>query len=83
MLEITELFGLLEKILYFAFYESKSLINSQYCQPARHFYEFESYLKTFLAKSKTTDKKCFLVGDLNLTTIVDLFSYGKKGLNSI
>ena len=42
------------------------LINTQYRQPAGNFNEFEAYLNTFLAKSKTTDKICFLVGDLNL-----------------
>ena len=45
------------------------LINTQYCQPAGTFSEFEAYLNTFLAKSKTTDKTCFLVGDLNLNLI--------------
>ena len=41
-------------------------INSHYRQPAGNFNEFEAYLSTFLAKSKTTDKTSFLVGDLNL-----------------
>ena len=45
------------------------LINIQYHQPAGNFSELESYLNTFLAKSKTTDKTCFLVGDLNLNLI--------------
>ena len=45
------------------------LINTQYRQPAGNFNEFEAYLNTFLAKSKTTDKTCFLVGDLNLNLI--------------
>ena len=47
------------------------LINTQYLQPAGNFNEFEAYFNTFLAKSKTTDKIFFLVGDLNLinTTI--------------
>ena len=40
------------------------LINTQCCQPAGSFNEFEAYLRIFLAKSKTTDKTCFLVGDL-------------------
>ena len=30
---------------------------------------FDSYLSTFLAKSKTTDKTSFLVGDLNLNLV--------------
>ena len=45
----------------------KILINTQYCQPAGSFNEFEAYLSTLLAKSKTTDKTCFLVGDLMRT----------------
>ena len=45
------------------------LINTQYRQLAGNFNEFEAYLNTFLAKSKTTDKTCFLVGDLNLNLI--------------
>ena len=45
------------------------VINTQYRQPAGNFNEFEAYLNTFLAKSKTTDKTCFLVGDLNLNLI--------------
>ena len=45
------------------------LINTRYRQPAEHFNEFEAYLNTVLAKSKTTDKTCFLVGDLNLNLI--------------
>ena len=45
------------------------LINTQYRQPAGNFNEFEAYLNTFLAKSKTTDKTCFLVGDLNVNLI--------------
>ena len=45
------------------------LINTQYRQPAGNFNEFEAYLNTFLAKYKTTDKTCFLVGDLNLNLI--------------
>ena len=44
-------------------------INTQYRQPAADFIEFEAYLNTFLAKFKTTDKTCFLVGDLNLNLI--------------
>ena len=36
---------------------------------AGNFNEFEAYLNTFLVKSKTTDKTCFLVGDLNLNLI--------------
>ena len=48
------------------------LINTQYRQPTRNCNEFEAYLNTFLAKSKTTDKTCFLVGDLNLNLIVNL-----------
>ena len=32
------------------------LINTQYRQPAENFSEFEAYLNTFIAKSKTTDK---------------------------
>ena len=31
--------------------------------------EFEAYLNTFPAKSKTTDRTCFLVQDLNLNLI--------------
>ena len=49
--------------------KSKNIINTQYCQPAGNFNEFEAYLNTFLVKSKTTDKTCFLVGDLNLNLI--------------
>ena len=45
------------------------LINTQYRQPAGNLNEFEVYLSTFLAKSKTTDKTCSLVGDLNLNLI--------------
>ena len=45
------------------------IINTQYGQPAGNFNEFEAYLNTFFAKSKTTDKTCFLVGDLNLNLI--------------
>ena len=45
------------------------LINTEYRQPARNFNEFEANLDTFLAKSKITDKTCFLVGDLNLNLI--------------
>ena len=45
------------------------LINTQYRQAARNFNEFEAYLNTFLAKSKTTNKTCFLIGDLNLNLI--------------
>ena len=45
------------------------LINTQYRQLAGSFNKFEVYLNTFLAKSKTTDKTCFLVGDLNLNLI--------------
>ena len=45
------------------------LINTQYRLPAGNLSEFEVYLNTFLAKSKTTDKTCFLVGDLNLNLI--------------
>ena len=45
------------------------LVNTQYCQPAGNFNKIEAYLNTFLAKSKTTDKTCFLVGDLNLNLI--------------
>ena len=37
------------------------LINTQYRQPAGNFNEFEAYFNTFLAKSKTTDKTCFLL----------------------
>ena len=40
------------------------VINTQYRQPAGNFNKFEAYLNAFLAKSKTTDKTCFLVGDL-------------------
>ena len=35
------------------------LINTQYRQPAGNFNDFEAYLNTFLAKSKTTDKHTF------------------------
>ena len=45
------------------------LINTQYRQPAGNFNEFEVYLNTLLAKSKTTDKICFLVRDLNFNLI--------------
>ena len=45
------------------------LINTQYRQSAGNFNEFEAYLNPFLVKSKTTDKTCFLVGDLNLNLI--------------
>ena len=45
------------------------LINTQDRQLAGNFNEFEAYLNTFLAKSKTTDKTCFLVRDLNLNLI--------------
>ena len=34
-----------------------------------NFNEFEAYLNTFLANSKTADKTCFLVGDLSLNLI--------------
>ena len=44
------------------------LINNQYLQPAGNFNEFEVYLNTFLAKSKTTDKTCFLVKVCKLNT---------------
>ena len=40
------------------------LIKVQYRQPAENFNEFESYLNTFLAKSRTTDETCFLVGEV-------------------
>ena len=50
--------------------KSKNIvINTQYLQSAGNFNEFEAYLNTYLAKSKTTDKACFLVGDLNLNLI--------------
>ena len=45
------------------------LINTQYRQPA-------AYLNTFLPKSKTTEKTCFLVGDVNLN-IIDYQSNAK------
>ena len=45
------------------------VINTQYRQTSGNFNKFEAYLNTFLAKSKTTDKTCFLVGDLNLNLI--------------
>ena len=45
------------------------LIKTQYHHPAGDFNECEAYLNTFLAKSKTSDKTCFLVGDLNLNLI--------------
>ena len=45
------------------------LINTQYRQLAGNFNEFEAYLNTFLAKSKTSDKTYFLAGDLNLNLI--------------
>ena len=45
------------------------LIKTQYRRPAGNFNEFEAYLNTFLANCKTTDKTCFLVGDLNLNLI--------------
>ena len=35
------------------------LINTQYRQPAGNFNDFEAYLNTFLAKSKTTDIHTF------------------------
>ena len=49
--------------------KSKNVIKTQFCQPAENSNEFGIYLNTFLAKSKTTDKTCFLVGDLNLNLI--------------
>ena len=50
--------------------KSKNIvINTQYRRPAGNFNQFEAYLNTFLAKSKTTDKTCFLVRDLNLNLI--------------
>ena len=50
--------------------KSKTIvINTQYRQPTGNFNEYEAYLNTFLAKSKTTDKTCFLAGDLNLNLI--------------
>ena len=45
------------------------LINTEYRQPAGNFNEFEVYFNTFLAKSKTTEKACFLVGDSKLNLI--------------
>ena len=54
------------------------LINTQYRQPAGNVNEFEAYLNTFLAKSKATDKICFLVGDLNLN-LFDYHSNAKVG----
>ena len=49
------------------FKKSKNiLIYTQYRQIAGNFNEFKAYLNTFLAKFKTTDKTCFLVGDLSL-----------------
>ena len=45
------------------------LIDTQFRQPAGNFNEFELYLNTFLAKSKTTSETCFLVRDLNLNLI--------------
>ena len=45
------------------------LINTQYCHTAGNFNEFEAYLNTFLDKSKTTGKACFLVGDSNFNLI--------------
>ena len=45
------------------------LINTEYRQSAENLNEIETYLNTFFAKSKTTDKTCFLVGDLNLNLI--------------
>ena len=52
------------------------LINTQYHQPAGNFNEFEAYLNIFLANSKTADKICFLVGDLNLN-LIDYHSNAK------
>ena len=52
------------------------LINSQHCQSAGNFNVFEACLNTFSAKSKTTDKTCFLVGYLNLN-IIDYESNAK------
>ena len=52
------------------------LINTQYRQPAGNLNEFEAYLNTFLPKSKTTEKACFLVGDVNLN-IIDYQSNAK------
>ena len=50
--------------------KSKNIvINTQYRQSAENFNEFEANLNTFLAKSKTTDKTCFQVGDLNLNLV--------------
>ena len=54
------------------------LINTQYRQPAGNFNEFEAYLNIFLANSQTTDKICFLVGDLNLN-LIDWQSNAKVG----
>ena len=45
------------------------LINTQYRQPVTNFNVFEANLNIFLANPKTTDKKFFLVGDLNLNLI--------------
>ena len=46
--------------------EETSLLTISIVNQAGNFNKRESYLNTFLAKSKTTDKTCFLVGDLNL-----------------
>ena len=47
----------------------KIFSNTQYRQPTGNCNKFESYSDIFLAKSKTTDKTCFIVGDLNLNLI--------------
>ena len=46
--------------------EETPLLTLSIVNQAGTFNKREPYLSTFLAKSKTTDKTCFLVGDLNL-----------------
>ena len=45
--------------------DETSLLKLSIVNQAENCNKRESYLSTFLAKSKTTDKTCFLVGDLN------------------
>ena len=54
----------------------KILINTQYRQAAENFNEFEACLIIFLAKSKTANKTCFRLGDLNLN-LIDSQSHAK------
>ena len=54
------------------------LINTQYRPPAGNFNEFEPHMNTLLAKSKTIDKTCVPVRDLNLN-VIDYQSNAKVG----